>query len=220
MLSKKKRRRRKDSDDKATASTSPAAIDDDLPDFDIAEDVDDTVPAQPKKASTPPQVIGTTPEGETITAAMMASPQSAAQSSKSVRDLINDRSLESKLSFDDGTNASSSDEELPDLMQMARTRGQDISGPAGDTSQPLSKKKARQAARQAAAAARQAEEESGVDAILKQVPFFLNEKGEVSGVKILEAGTWLGIGLLVAWEVYINSPFFDRAAPITPVVFE
>ena len=37
--------------------------------------------------------------------------------------------------------------------------------------------------------------------------------------KLLEAGTWLGIFLLVAWEFYINSPLFDRAAPMAPVVY-
>lgn len=31
---------------------------------------------------------------------------------------------------------------------------------------------------------------------------------------------WLGIYLLIGWEVYINSPLFDRAAPLAPLVFE
>ena len=213
LLSAKKRRRRKDKD---TSSSSTFADDaDDLPDFDIAEDDEGEIPKTKKKekTATPPAVIGTTPEGEIITAAMMASP--GQQSSKSVRDLINDRSLEQKLSFDDDT-AATGGEELPDLMQMARSS----SSSSSEAAQPVSKKKARQAARQAAAVARQEEEESSLDALLKNVPFFLNEKGEVSGVKILEAGTWAGIGLLVAWEIYINSPLFERAAPITPVVFE
>ena len=109
------------------------------------------------------------------------------------------------------------------VRNTSSVRGRRSSSSSGqqEAAQPAgSKKKARQAARQAAAAARQAEEETSLDTLLQQVPFFLNEKGKVSGVKILEAGTWAGIGLLVAWEVYINSPFFDRAAPITPVVFE
>jgi hypothetical protein len=41
----------------------------------------------------------------------------------------------------------------------------------------------------------------------------------VSAVKVLEAGAWTGIYLLVAWEIYINSPFFDRAGPMAPVVY-
>ena len=31
---------------------------------------------------------------------------------------------------------------------------------------------------------------------------------------------WIGIVLLIVWEAYINSPFFERAAPMAPVVFE
>ncbi len=31
---------------------------------------------------------------------------------------------------------------------------------------------------------------------------------------------WLGIILLIVWEAYINSPLFERAAPLAPVVFE
>ena len=39
-------------------------------------------------------------------------------------------------------------------------------------------------------------------------------------VKVTEHGAWVGIGLLVVWEIYINSPFFDRAAPLIPVVYD
>ena len=46
------------------------------------------------------------------------------------------------------------------------------------------------------------------------------DTGEVKPLKIVEAGAWLGIFLLVAWEIYINSPFFERAAPLIPVVYE
>lgn len=209
QLEAKKRRRRKDADrGDGDASSSIEGSDDDLPDFDIADDNGEpAVAPKKKKTSAAAAVIGTTPEGETITAAMLGTPGS--QKSKSVNDLIKDRSLEQKLSFEEVDNG----EELPDLMQMARRDG-------AATGEPMvGKKKARQAQRQAAAAARQEEETSSLDSILKSIPFLLNEKGEVSGVKILEAGTWAGIFLLVGWEIYINSPFFERAAPIAPVVF-
>lgn len=49
--------------------------------------------------------------------------------------------------------------------------------------------------------------------------FLLGENGKFSGTKLLEAGAWTGIYSLVGWEVYINSPFFDRAGGIIPVVF-
>lgn len=31
---------------------------------------------------------------------------------------------------------------------------------------------------------------------------------------------WAGIYILIGWEFYINSPLFERAAPLAPVVFE
>jgi hypothetical protein len=39
-------------------------------------------------------------------------------------------------------------------------------------------------------------------------------------VKVTKNGAWVGIGLLAVWEIYINSPFFDRAAPLIPVVYD
>ena len=39
-------------------------------------------------------------------------------------------------------------------------------------------------------------------------------------VKVTENGAWVGIGFLVVWEIYINSPLFDRAAPLIPVVYD
>lgn len=198
-LSAKKRRRRKD-------KAPDTALSDDLPDFDIAEDEEPDLPKKTTTATAANRVVATTEQGEQITVAMMGNTQQQ-QSTKSVRDLINDRSLEQKLNFDTEDTG-----DLPDLMKLAQQQ-------QGEGAEPSGKKKARQAARQAAAAARQQEEEDSVQSLLKQVPFLLNEKGEVSAVKILEAGTWAGIGLLVAWEVYINSPFFERAAPVIPVVY-
>ena len=49
----------------------------------------------------------------------------------------------------------------------------------------------------------------------KEIP----EKKEINYLKILENSTWVGIGLLVLWEVYINSPLFERAAPMAPIVY-
>jgi hypothetical protein len=39
-------------------------------------------------------------------------------------------------------------------------------------------------------------------------------------LKLLENGAWVGIGLLVVWEIYINSPLFERAARLIPAVFD
>lgn len=135
-------------------------------------------------------------DGATITPNMMSTKQ--ARGASSLGDLLKDRSLEAKFEFDSSDKVA---EDLPDLL-----------APQFQQQQPRKKKI------QAAVARAQQEQESGNP--LTQLPFLLNEKGQVSGVKILEAGAWLGIGLLVLWEFYINSPLFERAAPIIPVVYD
>jgi hypothetical protein len=80
----------------------------------------------------------------------------------------------------------------------------------------LAKKRARKEARIAVAAA--AKEENSIFSVLQNLPF-ITENGKISPLKLLENGTWTGIFLLVAWEIYINTPLFDRAAPMTPVVY-
>jgi len=79
------------------------------------------------------------------------------------------------------------------------------------------KKKARQQARKAAAIERnRLEEEANAPGLLS---FLEDENGDITGLKVVESGTWAAIGILVAWEIYINSPLFDRAAPIAPFVY-
>lgn len=188
-----KRRKRKDMSNESTDS---------LPDFDI----DDPSATTSDSASTSgKQASGVRADTKTgslneITPAMMGT---SFQKETSVNDLIRDRSLERKFEFDD----SLEDASLPDLAVLPN-----------NGEQSLGKKKARQAARMAAAAEKKKEEEEG--SMLKRIPFLLDEKGEVSAIKILENGTWLGIGLLVGWEVYINSPLFERAQPMIPVVYD
>merc|ERR1712218_257288 len=66
------------------------------------------------------------------------------------------------------------------------------------------------------------EEENAVSQLLSRLPFVNNDEGEKeekSLIKLLEEGTWACIFILGAWEIYINSPFFSRAAPMAPVVF-
>ena len=74
----------------------------------------------------------------------------------------------------------------------------------------MGKKAARNAQRKAAAVQRASEIEEE-----KANPF-----EDLNILKLLENGAWVGIGLLVVWEIYINSPFFDRAAPLIPVVYD
>lgn len=135
---------------------------------------------------------------------------------KSLDELISDRALESKFEFDE-----KEDPSIPDFVDLAQASsttpsssyGSDI--PGGGTG----KKKQRQAERVANAIAAK-EAEKPVESFLESVPQFLNEKGDVSAIKILEQGAWLGIWSLVIWEFYINSPLFDRAAPLAPIIYE
>jgi hypothetical protein len=163
-----------------------------LPDFDLDDAEDEEAPVPPKRR------IITNPDE--ITPAMMGNANAPVGS---IKDLIMDRSLESKFEFD----AEETDDSLPDLLALSRERGDELVG----------KKKARQAERRAAAiAAKEAEPESP----FANLPFVSNDEGKVRPVKVLEAGAWAGIILLFVWEIYLNSPFFDRAAPMAPVVFE
>ena len=161
-----------------------------LPDFDLDDEEDET----PK----PKRRVITNPDE--ITPAMMGSANAPVGS---IKDLLLDRSLEAKFEFDD----EEVDDSLPDLIALSKARGDDLGG----------KKTGRKADRRAAAiAAKQAEPEP----LFANLPFVSDDKGKVRPVKVLEAGAWAGIILLFTWEIYLNSPFFDRAAPMAPVVFE
>lgn len=192
LAKKKKRRKRKEPSTPASSSSSPVGSDDELPDFDLGDDEGGaTSSATPKMASAPA-------DPDAITDAMMGTQKPLG----SVKDLIADRSLEKNFMFDEPENP------LPDLGELK-------------TPQPIGKKKARQEARRAAAIAEE-EETSIVDTVsdaLESLPFLKSDR-ESSELKLVENATWLGIFLLVAWEIYINSPFFERAAPIAPIVYD
>jgi len=177
LAAKKKRRRRKT--DSTTSSSSneqessessvpqPGPGDtDELPDFDLeGEEV------EPRKKI----------KRDEITANMMGSGNTA---EKSLDELISDRALESKFEFDE-----KEDPSIPDFVDLAQASsttpsssyGSDI--PGGGTG----KKKQRQAERVANAIAAK-EAEKPVESFLESVPQFLNEKGDVSAIKILEQG--------------------------------
>jgi hypothetical protein len=202
LEAKKKRRKNQEQQDSPGPPTSmpqqtsgPAQADE-LPDFDLDEEGGgETRSSQSMKLQK---------EQDDISPAMMGT---IGKPVRSVRELLSDRSLESKLKFDEAEDQ----EALPDLVQLASSVS------ATSTAQP-GKKRARQEARRSAAQAAAAQEEKEENVFLSKLEYIKNEKGEIDGVKILEAGTWLGIFLLVAWEVYINV-FMDRAAPIIPVVY-
>ena len=245
----KKKRRRKRKDGKTPSGGSdespsvPIVNDDDgeLPGFDLGDDEQvEEFKMEPTKAEAPANAASASMEASEV--AMASDPSDASvnmsnpkvmeamkgsmpgvASAGSTEDLLRNRDLEKSFKFDD-TNVK---EDLPSLGQLAGKKGR--GGGVGSTEpsspgsfvveQKVGSKRARAEARRAAAieAERAAEEEKS---FLQKVPQFLDEKGEVSPIKILESGTWVGIGILVLWEVYINSPFFERAAPMAPVVYE
>jgi hypothetical protein len=229
---RKRRQRRGDSDsddsDEAPGDYADPSADDpasDLPDFVLPEEDDDDGSASSTGGDYAPQAAasgaatGTTSRPKKAAASGAAAPATPVEA-KSIKELLGDRALERKMVFDDeAPEKAERGEELPDLAQLA----------ASATTKGSSKRQeqaARKAAlQQAAAASSSSDQGEGITEVLKGVASKLpilevtNDNGEVTPQKLLEAGTWLGIFLLVAWEFYINSPLFDRAAPMAPVVY-
>ena len=192
LSAKRTRRRRKEAPEPAPSSP----VNDDLPDFDLDED------GSEEEAKPAPSMASM----DEISTNMMGSSDAPV---RSISELVADRSLESKFQFDE----SQVDPSIPDLAELARNSQVAPSAEGGRMS-----KSARNEARREAARARDAAVEDE-KSFLEKIPFITNEKGEVAFNLVLEAGAWLGIALLVLWEVYINSPFFERAAPMAPVVY-
>jgi hypothetical protein len=206
FLCAKKRRRKRESiepdaaDGSSSTDSPPAKIGSDLPDFNLKEEAEEAAPR--RRVST---------NSDEITPAMMASSNKPA---RSLKELIADRSLETKFEFEDNMGE---DEALPDLIELIKggsSNKQIVVDVEGE-----GKKKARQADRKAAAVAREKEEAGPFDFLNGIEALVDKDKGEVTFLKIVEAGTWLAIYALVGWELYINTPFFDRSAPLAPVVF-
>jgi hypothetical protein len=186
----------------------------DLPDFDLGGD-DGADSAASKSSSAPSAVAG---DMSAISPNMMGSSK---RRNSSLKDLLTDRGLESKMQFDVTAESAA----MPDLADLARASAAEAAADMGtgidDSSLSGGKKRARQDARRAAAQALEpeAEEPNILQPLIDKLPNIRDEKGKVSAIKLLEAGAWAGIYLLVAWEIFINSPFFDRAGPMAPVVY-
>jgi hypothetical protein len=158
LHAKKKRRRRRDPDaSQEPDSTASSTSSGELPDFELDDD-EEAEASQKKKA------ISSNPDE--ITPSMMGNADSPVGS---VRDLLTDRSLETKLEFDEA----GEDKSLPDLLAMSRSAQQNDASPG--------KKKSRQEERRAAAIAAQEAEENS---ILANLPFLQDENGDFSTVKV------------------------------------
>ncbi|GKY96087.1 hypothetical protein MPSEU_000568800 [Mayamaea pseudoterrestris] len=192
LATRRKRRRKTSSDDGSNDESDEASFTSgDLPDFDIAGDDESATTTKKAKPIKPNEL---SPE-------MMA--RSSARPARSVNQLIQDRALESKFVFDDDE---VTDRSLPDLAKVVAS------------SSSSSRKRKRTSKKTTIPIA--TEEKESPFRFLESIPFFRDETtGKVTPLKVLEGGTWLGIVLLLTWEVYINTPLFDRAAPLVPIVY-
>jgi len=162
-------------------------------------------------------------DGDVILGAMRGKAGTNWQPPQTIQDTLSDRRLEKFMDFDKMIEQDGGGDtvELPDFDDVITRRKQRealLEGRVEDAgmlmdSQGMGKKAARNAERKAAALQREAEIEAEEKA--QKSPF-----EDLNILKLLENGAWAGIGLLVLWEVYINSPLFDRAQPIIPVVYE
>jgi len=237
-LAAKQRRRRKDA-----SSSSPT---DDLPDFDVDSVA---VPREPPVVAAPPprrtaqptiqrglsnelaSDLGGNVDGldpDVILSTMRGRQGESWIPPRSMEETLRDRSLEQYMDFDrmvqedrEASGGGSAVVELPtmeDVISRRKLREGANHEETVDTATVvlsmdttgMSKKAAKRAERKAAAIQREQDEES-------EGMFRLEG---LNVLKLLENGAWVGIGLLIVWEIYINSPFFDRAAPLIPAVFE
>ena len=247
LMAKRRRRRKTDSPSPSTAQ-SDSLPDFDDGEADIAEEayvvareeepMKTNMASMPSaKTSTPikrgaglsvvlAEEVGGNVEGldeDTILGAMRGKAGGKSwQPPQSIQDTLRDRSLEKFMDFDKMIEQDGGSEavELPDFEEVINRRKQREAATAMqegrvedaamliDTS-GMGKKAAKNAQRKAAAMQREKEIEE------EKSPF-----EDLNILKLLENGAWAGIILLVVWELYINSPFFDRAAPLIPAVFE
>lgn len=258
LFAKKKRRRRKSESSSSSSLSSPPPTssseldeDDELPDFDLIEDIDleemsstnpitaSTTSSAPTRSSTnniisppAPKKINLDLNDPSVIAAMKVTKGMEASSFSSTKDLLKSRNreLEKKLIVDDVI------ENVPSFADYnAKKRGNVGIGSSTTSSDSvvsggMGKKAMRREERRAAALEAEGneleEEENAVGKLLSQfiskLPFVEStENGEKkSAVKLLEEGTWACIYILIGWEIYINTPLFNRAAPLAPVVFQ
>ena len=240
-----KRRRRKDAPKPTTSDELPEFdIEDDALEamnMEKPEVTKATPPPPPKKSTIPTEIkrgsglnaqlaeeLGGNVDGldEELILSTMRGQGEAWQPPKSIEDTLRDRSLEKYMNFDKMIEEDRSGEakivELPTMEEViSRRKKREATASAVQEgrieeaamlidTEGMGKKAAKKAERKAAALQRESEEANDGGFNLE----------EVNVLKLLENGAWVGIGLLVAWKIYINSPFFKRAAPLIPPVFE
>ena len=155
MATKKRRIRKEDGPPEGQASPEQAFDDDELPDFDLEENISSDAKPKARMASSP---SGEAP----ITSAQMGG---TGKPLSSLNDLLADRSLEAELMFDEPVNA----EALPSLADFVKG--------GGAQEEPMGKKKTRQQERREAAIAAAAEEEES-GGFFSKLPFLNDDDGD------------------------------------------
>lgn len=164
---------------------------DDLPNFDLDEDVPESSSAI--DSGTKAAMMGSSPVGLTSPTDLLRS---------------RDRSVEEKFEFDEVENP------LP-------KSGFAFSQPSVEVGKKQAKSDARRAAAlEKEESLRQEEPRINQIIKTLPFDLGRDGDGKVTGMKIVELGAWLGIALLVLLEFFINSPLFDRSGTMIPAVFE
>lgn len=205
---KKKRRRRKTESKKVTDDVSDELPEFDLPEFDVKDDEPTTMMMDQSSMAFKDSSDGILELSNSDISSAISS--SAKPQSSTVKGLLRtrNRSIEDTFEFDDVK------QPLPQFGAVADDDTTSLPG--------MGKKRAKTEARKAAAietARLQEDEDSNVILdFLSSLPFLKNVSDK-NPVKYLEYGGWIGIFLLVLWEIYLSSPLFTRAESIIPVVF-
>lgn len=215
--SKKRRRRKKPLSDTSSTSEVSAPLDDDfgeLPEFDLYEDEEEVEEKVQESSSvvsssslSMEEAIADGMADPAVRAAMMQSGSSSV--STSAKDVLRsrDRAIEATFEFD---------EVASPLPRPGATSEPASSLPSYSG---MSKKQAKREARKAAAIAAEAEREAS-KSVFDSLKEIVDANDDDGLPKILSQGTWACIIILLIWEAYINSPFFERSQPLIPVVYE
>lgn len=240
MMAERKRRKRKDgvsysppnSSSPSSSFVSSDVNNQDLPEFDLIEEEGDSATATlegNESRSTSLSKNSFNVNDPQVQDAMMASTTNVNnnkmldQGLSSTKDLLRSRNreLEQKLVVNDIT------ENVPSLAEYTKNKSKGAgirTATSTATSSTIGKKAARREERISAAL----EAKKLQDGTDNQGGFFLNafsfgkdkDGNPKTPIKLLEEGTWACIWILIAWEVFINSPFFERQGSMPPIVFQ
>lgn len=237
-LAAKKRRRRKEPIGNVTediVSDATLRIDDEngsggeLPDFDLGgkEQIPDLMVSASSDDEYDAAEIPAMGELQSLSDPLVVEAMKGSPSSPSpgtAKDLLRsrDRNLEATFEFDEVAT------KLPTAAEAIKKDSAAVTLPRPG------KKKARAEARRTAAIEAQENKSSSIftamddqtPSIISKIPFLNKNKKEydetedkLKPIKLVEQGTWFCIYTLIAWEIYINTPLFNRVAPMAPVVY-